>query len=105
MMSWASSTISPTGCAAQWLWELGNQLAGTATVSRTQRLEDLAESTTKEMIIADRFDVSGAYRFHPDWRLTGGIGGSRVENDEPRSRHHEGPRHARRYCLRIAARQ
>jgi hypothetical protein len=69
------------GLRGQWLWELGNQLAGTASVSRTQRLEDLAESTTKELIIADRFDLSGAYRFHPDWRLTGGIAGSRVEND------------------------
>jgi hypothetical protein len=69
------------GLRGQWLWELGNQLAGTATVSRTQRLGDLAESTTKEIIVSDRFDLAGAYRFHPDWRLTGGIGGSRVENE------------------------
>jgi hypothetical protein len=69
------------GLRGQWLWELGNQLAGTAAVSRTQRLGDLAETRTKAIIVSDRFDLAGAYRFHPDWRLTGGIGGSRVEND------------------------
>ena len=29
---------------ALWLWELGNQLSGVASVSRTQRLSDLAET-------------------------------------------------------------
>jgi hypothetical protein len=63
------------GLRGRWLWELGNQLAGTATVARTRRLGDLSETPggAKEMITA--------YRFHPDWRLTGGIGAARVEND------------------------
>jgi hypothetical protein len=69
------------GLRGQWLWELGNQLAGTASVSRTQRIGDLAETRTKEIIIADRFDLTAGYRFHPNWRLTGGMGGSHVEND------------------------
>jgi len=71
------------GLRGQWLWELGNRLAGAATVSRVQRLGDLAEirGRAKEIITADRLDLTGGYRFHPDWRLTGGIGATRVEND------------------------
>ena len=71
------------GLRGQWLWELGNRLAGAATVSRTQRLGDLGETRgrAKEIITADRFDLTGGYRFHPDWRLTGGIGATRVAND------------------------
>jgi hypothetical protein len=71
------------GLRGQWLWELGNQLAGVASVSRTHRLADLAEtrSDVRDMITADRIDLTGAYRFHPDWRLTGGVGATRTEHD------------------------
>lgn len=71
------------GLRGQWLWELGNRLAGAATVARTQRLGDLAETRgrAKEIITVDRFDFTGGYRFHPDWRLSGGVGGTRVDND------------------------
>lgn len=69
------------GLRGQWLWELGNRLAGAATLARTERLRDLAYTSAKEMITVDRFDLTGGYRFHPDWRLTGGVGGRRVAND------------------------
>ena len=79
------------GLRGAWLWELGNQLSGVASVSRTQRLADLAERRVdeRELITADRLDLTGAYRFHPDWRLTGGVGTTRTA-DEGR----EGARHA-----------
>ena len=71
------------GLRGQWLWELGNQLSGVASVRRTHRLADLAESSSrvKDMLTLDRFDLTGAYRFHPDWRLTGGVGTTRVAHD------------------------
>lgn len=69
------------GLRGQWLWELGNRLAGTASVARTERLRNLAYARTREIITVDRFDLTGGYRFHPDWRLTGGLGGTRVAND------------------------
>jgi len=71
------------GLRGQWLWELGNQLAGVASVSRTHRLGDLAETRLdeKDMITTDRFDLTGGYRFHPDWRLTGGVGTTRTAHD------------------------
>jgi hypothetical protein len=71
------------GLRGAWLWELGNQLSGVASVSRTHRLSDLAETRVdeKEMITADRFDLTGAYRFHPDWRLTGGVGTTRSAHE------------------------
>ena len=70
------------GLRGQWLWELGNQLAGVATLGRTKRLADLGEtSNRKDLITEDRADVTGAYRFHPEWRLTGGVGGTRVAHE------------------------
>ena len=71
------------GLRGQWLWELGNQLSGIASISRTHRLADLAERRVdeKDMVTADRFDLTGAYRFHPDWRLTGGVGSTRTAHD------------------------
>ena len=71
------------GLRGRWLWELGNQLAGVATVSRTHRLVDIAEIRGAEspMVTSDRVDVRGGYRFHPDWRLTGGVAAARVENE------------------------
>lgn len=73
------------GLRGRWLWELGNQLSGIATVSRTHRLVDIAEitgtGTGSPMVTADRLDVGGGYRFHPDWRLTGGAGTGRVVNE------------------------
>jgi hypothetical protein len=71
------------GLRGAWLWELGNQLSGVASVSRSHRLSDLAETRVdeKEMITSDRFDLTGGYRFHPDWRLTGGVGTTRTAHE------------------------
>jgi hypothetical protein len=62
------------GLRADWLWELGNDLSGTAGYRRTHRLADPAEtgSSRKEMITEDRVHVLGAYRLGPNVRLTGG---------------------------------
>jgi hypothetical protein len=66
-----------------WLWEIGNQLSGVASVRRDQRLADLGESSAdvRDLVITDAFDLSGAYRFHPDFRLTGGVATNRIEHD------------------------
>lgn len=67
----------------QWLWEIGNQLAGAASWRRVHRLADIGEtgSNIADLITADYFDLAGAYRFHPDFRLTGGIGTSIIQHD------------------------
>lgn len=70
------------GLRGSWLWEIGNQLAGTATLARTQRLADVGEAgAVKDIVTVDRAEVGGGYVFHPDWRLTGGAGATRVEHD------------------------
>jgi hypothetical protein len=70
---------------AEWLWELGNQLAGTAGYRRIHRLADPAESgrATRAMITEDRLHAGGAYTFTPDWRLTGGVEWGNVSRDGP----------------------
>ncbi len=82
------------GLRGAWLWELGNQLSGIASVSRTHRLRDLAETRVdeREMITADRFDLTGAYRFHPDWRLTGGVATTRTARERRETTHAFGTR-------------
>jgi hypothetical protein len=67
----------------QWLWELGNQLSGVASARRTHRLADIGEtsSAVKDLVTEDHLDLTGAYRFHPEWRLTGGVGTTRVAHD------------------------
>jgi hypothetical protein len=71
------------GLRGAWLWELGNQLSGVATAERVHRLGDIGESLSrvKDMVTLDRLEVTGAYRFHPDWRLTGGVASTRVAHD------------------------
>jgi hypothetical protein len=71
------------GVRGLWLWEIGNQLAGTVGVRRVQRLADLGESSSnrRDIITTDYLDATGAYRFHPDFRLTGGIGTNYIQHD------------------------
>ena len=73
------------GTTAEWLWELGNRLAGTLGWRRVQRLEDPAESRVvrKQIVTEDRLDATGAYVISPDFRLTGGLGALHVERDDP----------------------
>ena len=73
------------GTSAEWLWELGNDLAGAIGWRRTNRLAELGERgiARKEMITTDRFDAGGAYRISPDFRLTGGMGWVHTERDDP----------------------
>lgn len=72
------------GLRGRWFWELGNQLSGVASVSRVHRLVDISEirGDGAPMVTADRADVGGAYRFHPDWRLTGGVGVGRDTRED-----------------------
>jgi hypothetical protein len=71
------------GARGQWLWELGNQLSGVASARRTHRLADIGETTVavKDLVTEDHLDLTGGYRFHPNWRLTGGVGTTRVAHD------------------------
>jgi Putative beta-barrel porin 2 len=71
------------GTRAEWLWELGNQLNGTAGWRRTVRLADLGETVLprRDLLTEDRLDVTGLYRFAPDWRVTGGAGLIHIEHD------------------------
>jgi hypothetical protein len=58
----------------EWLWELGNELSGTAGARRRRRLADVGElqREVRDMVTDDRLYASAAYRFMPDWRLVGG---------------------------------
>jgi hypothetical protein len=71
------------GTTAEWLWELGNNLAGTLGWRRNHRLAELGERrvASKQMITDDRLDATGAYRISPDFRLTGGYGAVHVDRD------------------------
>lgn len=61
------------GLLGEWLWELGNQLSGTLGYRRTRTQADLSERlpTREDMITADRFSGTAAYRVAADWRLRG----------------------------------
>jgi hypothetical protein len=71
------------GTRAEWLWQLGNQLDGTAGWRRTQRLAEQGETAIprRNIITEDRFDLTGAYNFAPDWRLAAGAGWVHFDND------------------------
>lgn len=66
----------------EWLWELGNQLSGTAGYGRRRRLADVGElqRALRDLITEDRLYASAGYRFAPDWRLTGGAEYGRFEH-------------------------
>jgi hypothetical protein len=57
-----------------WLWEIGNELAGTLGYGRRKRLADIGElqRAVRDLITEDRFYATAGYRFFADWRLTGG---------------------------------
>jgi len=57
----------------EWFWQLGNQLDGTAGYTRRRRQVDLGElqAEIRDLVVEDRMFLTGAYRFTPDWRLTG----------------------------------
>lgn len=63
------------GLLGEWLWELGNQLSGALGYRRTHAQADLSERspTREDMITADRFSGTAAYRFAADWRLRGAV--------------------------------
>lgn len=71
------------GTSAAWLWELGNNLAGTLGWRRDHRMADLSERRVarKDMLTTDRLDATGGYRISPDFRLTGGYGLLHVDRD------------------------
>ncbi len=68
---------------AEWLWELGNDLSGTAGYTRRRRHADLGEfqTETRIMILDELLFASGAWRFIPDWRLIGGLEYGSIERD------------------------
>src|SRR5258706_9170572 len=71
--------------AAIWLWELGNDLAGTLGYGRSHRLAALAETqrAIKRMVTTDDFFGTGAWRLGPSARLRGGLAYDRAVRDTP----------------------
>src|SRR5262245_45244229 len=71
--------------AATWLWELGNDLAGTLGYARTHRLAALAETqrAVKRMITTDDVFGTAAWRLGPSARLRGGLAYGRGVRDTP----------------------
>lgn len=63
------------GLAADWLWEIGNDLSGAVGYGRTRGLADLSEAqrVTKDYITSDRVYANGAWQVGPSWRLRGDI--------------------------------
>jgi hypothetical protein len=72
------------GLRGEWLWELGNQLAGTVGYRRRKRLADVGEiqAPVRDLITEDRLYAAAAYRFAPDWRLTGGAEWGKAEHSD-----------------------
>jgi hypothetical protein len=71
--------------AATWLWELGNDFAGTLGYARTHRLAALTETqrAVKRMVTTDDFYGTGAWRLGPHARLRGGLSYGRGVRDTP----------------------
>jgi len=71
--------------AATWLWEIGNDFAGTLGYARTHRLASLAETqqAIKRMVTTDDFYGTGAWRLGPHARLRGGLAYGRGVRDTP----------------------
>ena len=71
--------------AATWLWELGNDFAGTLGYARTHRLASLAElqRPIKRMVTTDDVFGTGAWRLGPHARLRGGLAYGRGARDTP----------------------
>ena len=71
--------------AATWLWELGNDLAGTLGYARTHRLAALAETqrSVKRMITTDDVFGTAAWRLGPSARLRGGLAYGRGVRETP----------------------
>jgi hypothetical protein len=57
------------------MWELGNQLSGSALYARRHRHADLGDFQVERraMVTTDQFLLDGGYRFHPDWRIFGAV--------------------------------
>jgi len=69
------------GIAADWLWEITNDLSGTVGYGRTRGLADPSEAQTvsKDYITTDRIFALGAWRVGPNFRLRGDV--SREKGD------------------------
>ena len=71
--------------AATWLWELGNDFAGTLGYARTHRLASLTElqRAVKRMVTADDVFGTAAWRLGPHARLRGGLAYGRGKRETP----------------------
>lgn len=70
---------------AAWLWELGNDFAGTIGYNRIHRLASLTEiqRAVKRMVTTDEMFATGAWRLGPSTRLRGGFAYGRGVRDTP----------------------
>jgi hypothetical protein len=71
-----------------WLWEIGNELSGEVLVGRDRRQIDVGETLTDRLDIATLTRVAGtaAYRISPNFRVRGGLAGTREDRNEARDR-------------------
>jgi hypothetical protein len=69
------------GLLGEWLWEVGNQLSGTAGVTRTRRNIDISEAqrAVRDMITESRYYATAGYLISPSFRVRGGVEHSRGE--------------------------
>lgn len=71
--------------SAAWLWELGNDLAGTISYGRVYRLASLGETQRpiKRMVTTDDVAGTAAWRLGPHARLRGGLAYGRSQREAP----------------------
>ncbi|MBV8031345.1 MAG: hypothetical protein JO035_07540 [Betaproteobacteria bacterium] len=72
------------GVRGEWLWELTNDLAGTAGYEQRQRLVDLAQrqSVTRDLILEQHAFLTGAFMLGPTVRLRGGLDGAKASHSD-----------------------
>src|SRR5688572_26688624 len=69
--------------AADWRWEVGNDLAGSIALGRERRLADLSEtrSPRRSMVTATRLSGTAGYMITSRLRLRGGLSGTVSQHD------------------------
>ena len=68
----------------EWLWEIGNNWAGTVFLSQLRRQVDMAETQAARLdtVISQRFGATAGYLVTPRFRLRGGFLGAHDDRKE-----------------------
>jgi hypothetical protein len=72
------------GLAGEWLWEIGNNWAGSVFLAQTKRQVDMAETQAARLdtAISQRLGATASYLISPGFRLRGGLLGTHDERSE-----------------------